>query len=269
MKRIAAGGWLLALGMLAAQTGSDPAALSTPEKEAFLKKTKIARTHGAKLGITGTTRATLSDGNLTHDCSIQTIDEYKPRFEGTRGTEFNFKDTYQFNLAAYKLDRLLGLNMVPVTAERPYEGKKGSWTWWVDNTVMTEKDRVEKKLEPPNMDEWNEQMYLVRVFDQLIFNTDRNLGNLVIDKDWQMWMIDHTRAFRTNPDIREPKDLTKCDRELLEKMKGLDAPTLQRELGKYLTKGEIQAMLKRRDKIVAIFEAKGPEALYTTKRRPG
>jgi hypothetical protein len=269
MKQSAAGIWLLAFGTLAAQTAPGPAALSTPEKVEFLKKARIIKADGTKLGITGTTHATLKNGNLTHDCGIQTIDVFKPRFESQTGTEFNFKDSYLFNLAAYKLDRLLGLNMVPVTVVRYYRGKKGSWSWWVDDTAMTEKDRIEKKLEPPNLDEWNQQMYIVRVFDQLIFNTDRNLGNLVIDKDWQMWMIDHSRAFRTNPDLPEPNNLVKCDRELLAKMKALDKPALKRELGKYLTDGEIQELLKRRDKIVAIFEAKGPEALYSSKRRPG
>lgn len=82
-------------------------------------------------------------------------------------------------------------------------------------------------------------------------------------------MIDHSRAFRLNPDLREPKNLVKCDRELLARMKALDKPILKRGLGKYLTDGEIQALLKRRDKIVSIFESKGPEALHTSKRRPG
>jgi hypothetical protein len=269
MKRIATVLLFLAYGMLVAQTATDPARLSPAEKEKFLAKAKVVTTHGTKLGITGTTQATLSDGKLSHDCGIQTIDEFKPRFESQSGVEFNFKDTYLFNLAAYKLDRILGLNMVPVTVERHFNYKKGSWAWWVDNDVMTEKDRIEKKVDPPNADDWNEQMHIVRVFDQLIFNTDRNVGNLIIDKDWQIWMIDHSRAFRTNPDLREPKNLVKCDRELLSKMKALDKPTLKRKLGKYLTDAEIQTLLKRRDKIVAIFEAKGPEALYTSKRRPG
>jgi len=39
-------------------------------------------------------------------------------------------------------------------------------------------------------------MWVVRLFDQLIYNTDRNLGNLLIDKSWRLWMIDHTRAFK-------------------------------------------------------------------------
>lgn len=152
MKRSATVFLFLAYGMLVAQTATDPARLSSADKEKFLKKAKVVKTHGTELGITGTTRATLNDGKLTHDCGIQTIDEFKPRFESQAGIEFNFKDSYLFNLAAYKLDRILGLNMVPVAAVRYFDYKKGSWAWWVDNEVMTEKGRFEKKADPPNLD---------------------------------------------------------------------------------------------------------------------
>ena len=65
-------------------------------------------------------------------------------------------------------------------------------------------------------------MYAVRVFDQLIYNTDRNLGNLVIDKQWRMWMIDHTRAFRIATSLKNDKDLVMCDRKLLASLRKLD-----------------------------------------------
>jgi hypothetical protein len=260
---VAAGG-----ARLRAQTSDSPAQWSRAKKEEYLTKAPIVKTHGTKLGITGVTRATLGEGGTEHDCAIQTIDEQKARFEGSGGTEINFKDTYKFNIAAYKLDRMLGLNMVPVTVERGYQGRTGSWTWWVDDVLMTEYDRVTKnKQEPPNPDVWNEQMYIVRVFDQLIWNTDRNLGNLVIDKQWQVWMIDHTRAFRTLGEIRAPQNLVKCDRDLLAAMKGLKEADLKQETGRWLSKPEIQGLLKRRDKLVAFFEKKGPDALYTSPRR--
>jgi hypothetical protein len=132
---------------------------------------------------------------------------------------------------------------------------------------MLELDRVKKKAQPPNVQSWNEQMEIVRVFDQLIFNTDRNLGNLVIDQQWQIWMIDHSRAFRMSHDIREPKNLTRCDRALLEKMKDLTEPQLAGVMGDYLTKLEIQAIVARRDKIVKHFEEKGSGSMYDSPRR--
>ena len=62
----------------------------------------------------------MTDESLTHETHIQTIDESKREFKGAQGTEFNFRDYWGFNIAAYKIDRLLGLGMVPVSVERRF-----------------------------------------------------------------------------------------------------------------------------------------------------
>lgn len=253
-------------GVVLAQPPAAPV-LTEKQKSEFLLAAKVVRTTGARQGITGTLHATLSDGALTHDASIQSIDEAKSTFQTAMGTELNFRDTWKFNLAGFKLDRLLEINMVPVTVERKHKGSSSSFTWWVDDVLMLELDRIKKKQQPPNVDAWNAQMEIVRVFDQLICNTDRNLGNLVIDKQWRIWMIDHSRAFRMHKDIREPKNLTRCDRALLAKMKELTGSRLKGALGDYLNAMEIEGLLARRDKIVRHFEEKGPAVLYDSTRR--
>ncbi|MBI3684204.1 MAG: hypothetical protein HY235_27840 [Acidobacteria bacterium] len=90
----------------------------------------------------------------------------------------------------------------------------------------------------------------------------------MIDNNWLVWMIDHTRAFRMSTDLKEPKNLARCDKEFLARMKQLDAATLSREFGGYTNNMEIQGLLKRRDKIVETFERMGPSALYSSPRRP-
>jgi hypothetical protein len=247
---------------------ANPASLTEAQRRDFLRKAKVIKTRTASRGVTGTLHATLSDGRVTHDASIQSIDEFKPVFQTQLGSEFNFRDSWKFDLAGFKLDRLLGLNMVPVSVTRKHAGKSSCFTWWVDDVLMIELERYNKKIDPPDVNAWNQQLSIVRVFDQLIYNTDRNLGNLVIDKNWQVWMIDHTRAFRINNDLREPKNLTKCDRALLQKMRSLNLEVMKRELGKHLTEGEIKSLLARRDKIVKIFEEKGEADLYDSPRRP-
>ena len=175
----------------------------------------------------------------------------------------NFRDSWKFNVAAYRLDRILDINMTPMSVERSALGKQSAVTWWIDDSMM-EVDRRKKHIEPPDQDAWNRQMYVVRVFDQLIFNTDRNLQNLLTDKEWRIWMIDHTRAFRMRTDLQEVKNLVKCDRKLLAGLRKLDVATLQ-ELKPYVTDLEIKGLLARRDKIVKFFDnaiaAKGEAAV--------
>jgi hypothetical protein len=127
-------------------------------------------------------KAVLSDGKLQHEAHIQSIDVQNNSFTSSRGTELNFKDSYKFNIAAYRLDKIMDLNMIPVFVVRKVAGKTSAVTWWVDDKMFDDVDRKKQGIEPPNQDDWNKQMYVVRVFDQLIYNTDRNLGNLVIDK---------------------------------------------------------------------------------------
>src|SRR5262245_48038888 len=121
--------------------------VSDADRERFLLEGQVVRTKGAPNGITGTTRATLRLDGVDHDASIQTIDQQKSANSLASGTEIDFRDSYKNNVAAYKLDRMMGLNMIPVTVVRMYDAKKASYTWWVDNVIMDEKDRRDKK--PP------------------------------------------------------------------------------------------------------------------------
>ena len=225
--------------------------------------------------MTGSLQATLSDGKLTHDAHIQTIDEHKQQFQGDKGgVEFDFRDSWTFNIAGYKIDRLIGMNVVPVSVERNHGYNAAAFTWWLDDVKMDEEERLARKkenekgkgppkeAEPPDVEKWNQQMQMVRVFDQLIGNVDRNLGNLVITNDWRLWPIDHTRAFRTNKQLKAADNVTRCDRAVFERMKALDKATLTRETGKYLSTFQIDALLARRDAIVKRLEGLGPSALY-------
>jgi hypothetical protein len=229
--------------------------LKSEEIEAFLRRAKVLRSRSLNIGVTGTKLVTLTDGRLTHRAHVQAIDESKTTYQTAMGTELNFRDCYKFNIAAYRLDRMLGLNMTPPSIQRRWKGQDSAFTWWVADAIM-EGQRIKKKLEPPDVDAFNKQMYTVRVFDQLVFNTDRNLQNLLVTPDWNLWMIDHTRAFRIRTDLAAPRNLVKCDRKLLERLRLLNKKTLKEQLGDCLQPNEINAILRRRDKIVALFDRK-------------
>ena len=250
--------WIVGSGsLLAVQDGAVVArpALTDAQIEHFLLNARISDMQGVSKGITNTRRATLSDGQITHDAQIQTVDISLSVFKPATGPqELNFKDSYRFNIAAYRLARLLGLDNVPVSVERRVEGKSAALTWWIDDVLMDEGGRRKK---PPTgwlSTRTAAQIHVMRVFDELISNADRNAGNQLWTTDGDMWMIDHTRAFRLNKKLRTPRLLERAERGLLEKMRGLTAEALTREVGKSLNKGEIEAILARRDEIVTLFD---------------
>lgn len=250
--------------LVAVVPASGGQALSLEQQEAFLKTARIVSTRDADKGVTGTIRATLSDGVFTHDASIQTVDVFMQEFKSNRGVEFNFRDSWRYNVAAYRLNQVLRLGEVPPSVEREYRGKPGAFTWWVDDVLMDEAERLKKNVSVPDPRSWNEQMFHVRVFDQLIGNVDRNVGNLLIDKSWMVWMIDHSRAFRLFDDVKSPKNLTAIERGAFERLKALNLETLESSIGDYLTIYEKRALLGRRDAIVKLLEALGPGALFGT-----
>jgi len=234
---------------------ADETTLTKEQIKQFLLTAKVVSSKDAKKGITNTKRLTLSDGSVTHDASFQSIDEHKAQKQLAMGTEINFVDSYKYNIAAYALAELIGMDdMLPVYVERKWEGNPGSLSWWLP-VKMDEAERHKLKLTAPDADAWNHQMYKVRVLDQLVSDTDVNLTNVVIGEDWRIWRIDFSRAFRLNKDLKDPaKELVRCDRQLLEKLKALDANALTEKTSHYLNKDEVKAVMARRDKIVAHFQ---------------
>jgi hypothetical protein len=234
---------------------ADESTLTKEQIKQFLLTAKVVGSRGAKKGITYTMRLTLSDGTVTHDASFQAIDEHKTQKQIGMGTELNFVDSYKYNIAAYALAELLGMDdMLPVYVERKWEGNVGSLSWWLP-VKMDEGERLKQKLTAPDAEAWNNQMYKIRVFDQLVDDTDVNLTNVLIGEDWKIWRIDFSRAFRLNKKLKDPtKELVHCDRQLLEKMKALDANALTEKTNRYLSKDEVKAVMARRDKIVAHFQ---------------
>ena len=109
-------------------------------------------------------------------------------------------------------------------------------------------------------------MQMVRLFDQLIANTDRNAGNLLIGKNWEVWAIDHTRAFRTQNTLPPTANITRCDRQVLAGLKTLNRDVLKREIGDFVSDFQINALLARRDQIVALIEKAGPAGVFDRRR---
>lgn len=210
--------------------------------ENFLKTATFQRLEGISLGVTSPRHAFFAPGGLAQGGAWKTI---KP------GIYEGFYESYKSEIAAYKLDRMLELGMVPPTVERTYRGETGSLQLWVENTRML-KQVLSAKDHADDQEAWNVQVARQRAFDDLTANTDDNQGNQLIDGAWNLILIDHSRAFTDTmvQPFEVGKTVTRIDRRFFEKLKALDKASVERELEPWLPTRGVPVLLSRRDAIV-------------------
>lgn len=225
------------------------------EMEKFLRAGTITAEEAIDHGVTKPVKVTLRAGTLQHAAQVQTVQKILPPFFGADNKPVTSEDNWRFNVAAYRLDRLLDLRMVAVAIARPYKGKPAAYSWWVDDVMFEEADRLKKGIEPPDPENLARQKDVSRVFDELIINIDRNHSNLLITKSWNLALIDHSRAFNIYAGIRNKENLTRCSRKLMASLRVLTAASVAQACGEHLKKAEVSAVLARRDRIVEFFES--------------
>jgi len=183
-------------------------------------------------------------------------------WKNPEGRQKGFLEGWKWEIAAYRLDKLLGLNMVPPTVEKRFKDDRGSCQLWIESK-MDLKEKVEKKIKCPSykLFHWNRAIYLQRAFDNLIANEDRHQKQILITDDWRMILIDHSRSFRTSKKFIKkliytekhkegPKIMKELPRDFVENLKTLTFESIKDVVGEYLTDNEINAVLVRRDLIL-------------------
>jgi len=184
-------------------------------------------------------------------------------WKNPEGRMKGYLENWKWEIAAYRLDKYLGLNMVPPTVEKRFQGNRGSCQLWIDSWISL-KDKFEQKIKTPSYKVfwWNRAFYLQRAFDNLIANQDRHQNQYLITKDWRMILIDHSRAFGTSKKFIKkliydekykegPTFIMKqLPRVLVEKIKALNSELVKEIVGEYLTDKEIEAVLIRKDLII-------------------
>lgn len=244
--------------ILAALAGTvaaaDVAAWTDAEMEEFLQRAEMGQAEKLPVGVTGSKKVNLSLNGHSHPAHVQTIDEVQHRARVGNRIALTFHDSYRYNIAAYRLDRLLDLHMVPVSVEREVDGKKAAVTWWVDDVLMMERDRLTRRIKPPRPPAWYQQVHKRRVLYELAANSDPNQGNILIAGDWKMWLVDFTRAFTRSRELLAPDSLVKIEGGLLQRLRALSREQVEDQLGSCLTPAEIRPLLARRDAIVRHFD---------------
>jgi hypothetical protein len=222
------------------------------EYEEFLRTAEIEKTETMKVGVLGIKRAYFKPGGLASRAGLRNI---RPgRYDG-------YFESYRSEIAAYKLDRLLELDMVPPTVERRYNGETVSLQLWGEDLLMLG-EVLEQKLGPKTPSEigaYTSQLRRQKVFHNLTGNLDPNQGNIMFDPVWNVVLADFSRAFTNTRklvfEIGEPSGVNAIDRPFFDRVKALDRDTLSRELGDFIEgAGALDAILLRRDDIVRGIE---------------
>jgi hypothetical protein len=209
------------------------------EFEAFIATAPVDHFEDVPLGVTHPRRAFFAPGSLVDSVAWKVLPP---------GRVTGYWESYKSEIAAYELDKLLGMGMVPVAVEKRWKHEIAAAILWV-SPVHSWKEA--QSLARP--DKWNRQAIMMKMFDNLICNKDRNMGNLLVDDDWNVFLIDHSRAFIDSKDL--PVQMVHVDRELWTRMLSLDEPTLAAALGKWVDGRCRRSLLARRDKMKGVIEA--------------
>lgn len=221
-----------------------------PAIEEFLTTAEIVKWEEIGQGVTKPWRLYLKqDGRERRAC-----------WKNPSGVMYGFEEGWEYEIAAYRLDKLIGLNMIPVTVEREFQGKRGALSDWAENTRGLDKI-VDANIPLPV--ETNNAKYLTRAWDSLIANEDRTQQNILYTSDWRTILFDHSRSFRSTGEFLkrlmngrngikksqsgQPWLFRRLPRWFIDKLKSLDFEGIRGAVGPYLTDAEVKAVLIHRD----------------------
>jgi hypothetical protein len=228
--------------------------------EEFLLTAEITRWEEIGEGVTKPLKLYLKKGEV----------EWKACWKNPHGVQQGFLEGWQYEIAAYRLDKLIGLNLLPPAVEREFDGKKGALVYWVtsEHSLLEIQD---EKIKMPELPEIDNMKYITRAWDSLIANEDRTQQNVLYTKDWRTLLIDHSRSFRSSNEFTKklmfgknglkasaegrPFLFRRLPRVFVEKVKGLDFKSIKEAVGPYLSDKEIEAILKR--KVLLLAEIDG------------
>jgi hypothetical protein len=222
------------------------------ELEQFLAEAGVVSKHEIPAGINRPLKVLLEKDGVRVHAVFRTVSDRRPRFRAHHRVIVRFRDHYAHEIAAYRLSRMLGLDLVPPAVLRAIGGD-GSLQVWIEGAI-TEASRRRQARRPARHLEWRRQWQIMKVFDALIDNFDRNQGNIHADPSWNLWLIDHGRAFTIDPDLARRGRLVSCERRLLQRLEELHRDEVVERLGELLERHQIDALMERRSRLVRHFE---------------
>ena len=219
----------------------------------FLRTAEVTAREEIPGSLNRPLKVTLVQGDVRAHAIFRTVDVERDKMDHVQAHARGFRDCYVYEVAAYELSRLLGIDNVPPAVMRTLDGEQGSLQLWVEE-AMGVRERLAQGIDARHEKLWMFQKQNMQVFDNLIYNFDRNPGNMLIDSGGKLWFVDHTRAFKILPALADRGEVKVLERQLWQRLQALDADEVRERLAPYLRQTEINALLARQKKLVKWIE---------------
>lgn len=211
----------------------------------FLRTARVVSETPIGVGINESRKLRLEKDGLAIHAIFREVEIERRHAKIGKRVHQIFRDSFRYECAAYELSRLLGLNNVPPVAPRTIRRRRGSVQIWLAPTL----DETAEGFRAPSASAWARQLWSMYVFDNLIFNVDRNAGNVLVDSHYKLWLIDHTRAFQIEDELLDDW-VTRIDRRLWKTLVSLSDEEIRAAMKPYLGSREIRSLLERRNRLV-------------------
>ena len=207
----------------------------------FMRTAEVVKESPIGTGVNQSVRVTLEKNGVRAHAIFREVN-HEERSATINYTVYRlFADRYLFECAAYELAKLIGMPYVPPAALRTIRGRKGSVQIWIEDALDEDGD----EFQPPSALEWVEQIWDMYLFDNLVYNIDRNPGNILVTPDYRLWLIDHTRAFQFKHNLLNDR-VVRVRRAIWDRLNALSEDDLEDALGPYLTPAEMGSVIERR-----------------------
>jgi hypothetical protein len=246
-----------------------------PTIQEWMRSANVVSREKVGRGIAGVEKLLLEHEGLQIHAAFRHVDitVRKSAPQGIEQPRKKYRDAAIFESAAYVLSELLGIGRVPPVVVRSVDGQRGTVQIWMEGirpeVVLIQGDQ----LHPPDVARWRQQKQIMYVFDNLVANSDRNQGNLLIDRSWNIWLIDHTRAFKRSSTLIYRDKLTQCERQLWASLQRVDEDAIRSLLAPFLESQEISKLLTRRRILIrhiqSLVNKHGEEQVLFDLRPPG
>jgi hypothetical protein len=226
------------------------------ELEKYLKTAEVLEVEIDSFdGRTAPWGVMLDDGKTIRQALFKYVNRPRPT---------HLPDSYHYEIAAYKLSKLLEYPLIPPVVEREINETPGSLQLLLEGCFSLQHQQREG-LKPADPQKFLDGLSDLAIFENLVFCEPNTEDVFIQENDWKIWRVDFSEAFDSFVELDSKNEITKCSKALFHNLKKLDEREIRIVLESHCNKEEIDALLERKnliiERITLLIKEKGEEAV--------